>query len=224
MDDDFPWVRADCSGARMREDHWCPGHRQSLEEADVYHTATTSGGVLFSRRTRKFGLFWVWEKETRSWKPCQVVLFKIDTLRIASLDTWERSTSMPSLFISRTTFKYVIELTSPVSPHLLPELAEPTDPGGEIANLNLRGVRPWCVAPVGQSHVAGTHPVQGAHQRQAASDGVARLNTNLGRVKVWKSSQIWKQTKLAIFPSALAASMSATLVAQCKSSGYRATS
>ena len=77
--------------------------------------------------------------------------------------------------------KYFIELTSPVSPHLLPELAEPTDPGGEVANLNLRGVRPWCVAPVGQSHVARSHPVQGAHQRQAASDGVAGLNTNLLR-------------------------------------------
>ena len=119
--------------------------------------------------------------DIRLWKPFQVGLFKIATLRIASLDTWERSTSMPSLFISRTTFKYVIELTSPVSPHLLPELAEPTDPGGEVANLNLRGVRPWCVAPVGQSHVARSHPVQGAHQRQAASDGVAGLNTNLGR-------------------------------------------
>ena len=87
-----------------------------------------------------------------------------------------------------------------MSPHLLPELAEPTHPGREVANLNLRGVRPRCVAPMGQSHVARSHPVQGAHQRQAASDGVAGLNTNLGRVKVWKSSQIWKQTKLAIFP------------------------
>ena len=50
------------------------------------------------------------------------------------------------------------------------------------------------------------------------SRGQTQHQSELGQTCVIVSEG-WEQTKLAIFPSALASSMSATLVAQCKSSG-----
>ena len=91
---------------------------------------------------------------------------------------------MPSRFISRTTFGCFSIKLAFHRPHLLPKLAEPADPWWEVSHLNLSSVSPGGVAPVGEGHVARPHPVQGAHQRQAAPNCVARLNPNLSLVKV----------------------------------------
>ena len=37
----------------MREDHWCPGHRQSLEEADVYHNRYNQRWCTFFKANAK---------------------------------------------------------------------------------------------------------------------------------------------------------------------------
>ena len=121
---------------------------------------------------------------TGEWKKSILIEAFIRTWRIASLETWERSTSIPSLFISRTTFGSFSIKLAPHWPHLLPKLAEPADPWWEVAHLNLCSVCPRGVAPVGEGHVARPHPVQGAHQRQAAPNRVTRLNPNLSLVKV----------------------------------------
>ena len=118
------------------------------------------------------------------WKKSILIEAFIRTWRIASLETWERSTSIPSLFISRTTFGSFSIKLAPHWPHLLPKLAEPADPWWEVAHLNLCSVCPRGVAPVGEGHVARPHPVQGAHQRQAAPNRVTRLNPNLSLVKI----------------------------------------
>ena len=118
-------------------------------------------------------------------RACRDILISIcRTCRIASLETCERSTSIPNLFISRTTFGLSIKLPFLRHHHLLPKLAEPPDPWGEVAHLNLGSISPGGVAPMGEGHVPCTHPVQGAHQWQATSYSVARLNTNLSWVKL----------------------------------------